>query len=431
VAAGGAAVVVVIVGCLTNEGPAQNATGGETPIDRGAAAAADVSPVSLSRPTDNRSAIPLDRNVRVRLCGRNGTQGFSLSIKARCTITETATHQVLDSDAVFLAAQRVTPAPLARGITIGARTFEVDEISIAPHEDAAIGIDGATYRGMLMIRRDGSKLLVNNVIDLEAYLPAVLAGELPASFQPEAFEAMAVAARTYVLYQKRLYGGKRDFDVLPDERSQVYADWTRVTPRAVAAVRATRGEICTLPASEGGSIFCTYYSSCCGGRSQPIWNVRRDEPSVEPLGGGVVCDGCKRAPHYRWGELRLSKAEISRRVMERYPSLRKLGRVSRVELIDSTPDGRMIRLRLVGTSGAADTLGAEDFRLAVGGRQLKSTRCRMYDDGDGIVFYDGYGYGHGVGLCQFGANSLARSGADHLQILQHYFPGCQVRTCDQ
>lgn len=421
---------IVIVGCLTSESPVG------TPRDAtGTAVAAD----AVVRPVDavgDQAAdaaapsptTPLDRNIRVRLCGRHGCESFSLAVKSRCTVTEGSGHSVLDPNATFLTPQTVTPAPLPRGITVGARTFDVDELCIAPHDDAAIVVNGATYRGMLTIRRAGAQLLVNNVLDVEAYLPAVLAGELPASFHTEAFKALAVAARTYVLYQKQVYGGRRDFDVLPDERSQVYADWTRVPKKAVEAARSTKGEVCTLPPAEGGAIFCTYYSSCCGGQSQPIRNMRRDESaSAAPLAGGVTCAGCKRAPHYRWGELRLTKAEITRRVCDRYPSLKKLGRIEKIEPSDVSPDGRMIRLRLTGSGGTVSTLGAEDFRLAVGGRQLKSTHCRMYDDGAGVVFYDGYGYGHGVGLCQYGSDTAARQGDDYRAILARYFPGCDIR----
>jgi stage II sporulation protein D len=116
-----------------------------------------------------------------------------------------------------------------------------------------------------------------------------------------------------------------------------------------------------------------------------------------------------------------------KRLSSRYPSIARLGKLDSVKLLAETREGRMLKVLIVGADGGNETLLAEDFRLSLGGREIRSTRCRMYDDGDGIVFYDGYGFGHGMGLCQYGANGMAKQGRGYRDILRHYYPGAVIR----
>ena len=69
----------------------------------------------------------------------------------------------------------------------------------------------------------------------------------------------------------------------------------------------------------------------------------------------------------------------------------------------------------------------EDFRLSVGSRELKSTNFTIADDGDHFVFSNGRGFGHGVGLCQYGMETKAARGMSYVDILAAYYPGSLVR----
>ncbi|MCK6484251.1 MAG: SpoIID/LytB domain-containing protein [Phycisphaerae bacterium] len=381
-------------------------------------------------PTTPLTAAPPDRTVRVRLCGKYGCESFTLALKSAYQIRD------VDSGALLVDAHRgfstlaVSPDPRSeRFIRIGAYPYASGHIEVVPAREPALVINGNLYPGSLVIRRDGRRVLVTNHVDVEAYLPGVLAGELPASFHGEAFAAQAVAARTYVLYHKQVYGAKRDYDVLPDERSQMYVGVPGPQFKiATLAVGRTLGEVCTLPDAPEPALFSTYYASCCGGMSQGVNAAKPGDPQVGPLRGGVACDACRDAPYFRWKDVRLSKAELTKRLVERYPSLARLGAMVRFEPTATSADGRISRIRLSGKNGESETLVGEDFRLAVGGRQIKSTRCNLLDDGDGVVFYEGRGFGHGLGLCQYGANGLARRGLSYREILAHYYPGCVIRT---
>lgn len=371
---------------------------------------------------------PDDRDVRVRLCGLSGTESLRLRVTTPYVIQDRLSREILDDRSSSLPECTVKAAVNApRGILIGDRAVACSDIRIAPTYDASLIVNGRAYRGSLDLRRSGNRLIVTNVVDVEGYLRGVLAGELPLSFHPEAFSALAVAARTYVLYQKQTYGRNRDFDVLPDERSQMYLGVAGEKAVAVNAVERTRGEVCFAPSGAGNRLFCTYYSSCCGGMSQPVRNMKPGDPAVLPLSGGVACDDCEDSRHFRWPELRLSRTEVTKRLVARYPTLQRLGTIDRIETLSSTPDGRFIKVRLIGSGGGSETLVGEDFRLAVGGRTLKSTCCRISEDAKGFVFSEGRGYGHGVGLCQYGANGMAKKGAGYREILRRYYPGSIVR----
>jgi stage II sporulation protein D len=99
-----------------------------------------------------------------------------------------------------------------------------------------------------------------------------------------------------------------------------------------------------------------------------------------------------------------------------------------VEQSSSEPFSRLSKIRLTGSTGQMDTLRAEDLRLTLdpSGRKIKSTACRIVPWGDGWAFVSGRGWGHGVGMCQCGAQGMARQGRDAEDILQHYYPGAEL-----
>lgn len=287
------------------------------------------------------------------------------------------------------------------------------------------------YHGSIrLVRADDGSGAVVNLIDIEDYLVAVVSAELPASFAVEAFRAQAIAARTYAWYQRQTVGRKRGWDVWATEKSQVYPGLARqrLVPRAAEAVRDTCGIVCTWSSPQGERIFCTYYSSRCGGTTVGISHVR-NEPSIPPLAGGAACAYCRSQSDKHWPHsVRLSKAELTERLVARYPRLAKVAPITRVEIIQSTTDGRALRLELAHAAGESMELEAENFRLTVDptGRTVQSTYFDVVDEGSAIVLVGGKGLGHGLGLCQYGADAMARAGADAAAILAHYYGGSHL-----
>ena len=286
------------------------------------------------------------------------------------------------------------------------------------------------YAGRLsFVARPGGALLTITTVDLETYVAGVLTRELYPDFHREAYRAQAVAARTYAMVQMSHHAG-RDYDVTATEASQVYGGLAegRAAHRAIEAVHHTRGIVATWSSPSGERIFCTYYSSACGGRGQGVADCK-PEPSIPPLAGGVRCDYCRIAKGevYRWGPVRISKDDLGASLAARYPRVAEsLGRIRTVEAVGRTRSGRLARIRLTGTTGRRHEMVAEDFRLTFGHRTMRSTDCRLQDAGDCIVLSQGRGFGHGMGLCQWGMQGQALAGRQAAQILRFYYPGMHL-----
>jgi stage II sporulation protein D len=122
----------------------------------------------------------------------------------------------------------------------------------------------------------------------------------------------------------------------------------------------------------------------------------------------------------------IGKAKLTSRIAARFPDMAELGAIERVTVSGRTKHGRPTRIRLNGTSGASKEMGAESFRLAVGSRLMRSTDCRVVTDASKITFLDGHGFGHGIGLCQWGAEGQARIGRRAGDILKFYYPGAHL-----
>jgi len=125
------------------------------------------------------------------------------------------------------------------------------------------------------------------------------------------------------------------------------------------------------------------------------------------------------------------KTTVTSRLIARYPSLERLGEITGIVAVEKSDYGqfaRLTRIRLTGSTGQMDTLRAEDLRLSLdpSGRKIQSTICHVVPWGNGWAFLSGRGWGHGVGMCQCGAEGMARLGKTAEQILQHYYSGSAI-----
>jgi stage II sporulation protein D len=381
------------------------------------------------RPEVPESPLPtttVDRQVHARLGGKSARSEASLSITSSFRISRasggvlTEAHEPI-SDAVVRAGKD-------GGIELGCERLEAVDVVLTPRRDASIVVNDQTYRGELRIQCAGGEVVLVNHLEIEAYLRGVLRGELSGHFHPEAFKAQAVAARTFVLWEKQMAPAGRSWDVLDNEGSQMYIGVRGEDAVAVRAVEQTRGQVCVHDDGGADRIFCTFYSSTCGGLSQSVKNIRPNQQEVPPLRGNVVCRDCAMAPHFHWGPVKISKTDLTKRLAARYPSLTTLGTIVDLKPKATTTDGRIVRMELDGSTGLVETLVGEDFRLAIGGRTLKSTNFEIENKGDRFIFKNGVGYGHGVGLCQWGMQTKALQGWNYQRILSAYYPGSKIKT---
>jgi len=279
----------------------------------------------------------------------------------------------------------------------------------------------------LSVRVDGGLRVVNHV-DLEGYVAGVVAQESWPTFHDEALKAQAIAARTYAMY---LMGEReqRPFDLRAGEGDQVYRglridDFGR---RVAEAVEATRGLVLATATPDGPRIFCTYYAAACGGRSQSITDMQ-GTPSVGPLVGGVPCDYCEiaKGQAYRWGPVRVDKVELLGRIRQRDAAFADWAAIASVAVSRQTAFGRIAEVTLTAGDGRQRVVRGEWFRLAVGSRSMRSTDCTLLDEGATLLLENGKGFGHGVGMCQWGAEGQARAGRRGGEILLYYYPGANI-----
>ena len=387
-----------------------------------------VTPRRVSRPADDGAEL---RRIRVLLL--SGVPSFELAVHGRYVITDTQGRRIGTSTGGLRLSTVRAGLWQPPSIELGGHRYVGRELRIVPAKSGALelviagpnGPQSRRYRGELRCHLLGDGTMdVVNALDIEAYLTGVLPGELYGKFHLETFRAQAIASRTYALYQKVTGPADRYWDVLSTPDSQVYVGMSSETSRAIEAVESTRGIVCTWHSRAGEKIFCTYFSSTCGGVTQDAANVKsyRSFPRPDPLAGGVRCSYCRQAPHYTWPAVRMSKQEITERLVARYPTLAGLGTVERLEVIERTRHGRPRRIAVVGTTGRREELRSEDVRLCLGPMTVKSTNCRITTEGTDVVFSDGRGWGHGMGMCQWGAEGLARLGGTADDIIKFYYP---------
>lgn len=284
-------------------------------------------------------------------------------------------------------------------------------VVLRPKRDGAVEVEGRRYRGELCLRAEGGKLRVINALPLEDYLCGVLPKEMPLSFPGAALEAQAVAARTYALFHARRRRSG-DHDVKNDTRSQVYGGLSAEKKRSREVIERTRGQVLTYQ----GGIFQTYFHSTCGGETIPAHWVFGGE-AFKPL-SGAQCGRCLASKYYRW-EKAVSRSDMIAAVRAGGHSL-----VAPVKRIEAVPWDRGLYQKLVRFEheGGVLELPAPMLRRAL---KLRSAAFDWRFVGDQVQF-SGAGWGHGVGMCQYGARGHAEVGASREDILSRYYPGSEL-----
>lgn len=319
-------------------------------------------------------------------------------------------------------------------ISIAGRAFTSDRLTVFPDDPYIFNLNGNDFRGKLklIVNPDGTSFDVINIVPPEPYLAGVVGAEMPDYWEPEALKAQAIAARTYCFYTKKRFSTNRDWDMKKTSAHQVYRGISAESMQIWQAVNETKGLVITCKQSDGSEdIFPAYYSSTCGGHTENSKNVFGD--SFEPL-TGVPCPYCQdvtKPKFFFWPTVQFDKTEVTVKLLERYSQLQQIGEITDITAADQSDYGefsRLTKIKLHGSTGKNDYLRAEDFRLAIDptGRKLRSTIFRIIKLSDKWAFFSGRGWGHGVGMCQCGAQGMAREGKNAAQILSYYYPNSKI-----
>jgi len=319
-------------------------------------------------------------------------------------------------------------------IVVGGQVVSGKGVIVFPDEPYIFNLNGAEYRGKLklVVNANGRSFDAINLVPLESYLAGVVGAEMPDYWEPAALQAQAVAARTYCLYIKRHFGSERAWDLRPTAAHQVYLGVKVESAQIWDAVDKTYGQVlvCNHPGGRE-DMFPAYYSSTCGGHTENSKYVFGD--TFEPL-VGVPCPYCKdvaKPKFFFWPMVQFDKSRVASKLLQRYPKLKKLGKIVNIIAARKSDYGEFSRLtsvKLVGSTGKSDFLRAEDLRLTIDptGNKVRSTICQIKSAGNKWAFLSGRGYGHGVGMCQCGAQGMAREGKTARQILLYYYPGSEI-----
>ncbi|MFQ5680958.1 MAG: SpoIID/LytB domain-containing protein [Candidatus Omnitrophota bacterium] len=343
---------------------------------------------------------------RIRVLILKGVATFRLYVKGGYEIEGLEKGDVLSRGRGMNTSVRAANS----GIKIG-KDYLGKNIVIWP-KSGHLFINNRPYRGALIIRRVGARLRLINYIRREDYVKGVLFHEVSDLWPQEALKAQAIATRTYALYQAGVRKDK-DYDLTADTYSQVYGGRDSERYRTNRAVDLTRGMVLTYR----GKIFPAYFHATCGGATQDarrLWKI-----NLRPL-RGVRCDFCLRSPHYSWKKdfglreiaLALNKAGYDIMGLK---GIRGVGR---------DRSGRVRRLVLI-TGKGKKYISANDFRRILGSKKIRSTRFEVMVK-NGRAYFDGRGWGHGVGLCQWGAYFMARQGYRYPVILRFYYPRSSI-----
>lgn len=273
-------------------------------------------------------------------------------------------------------------------------------------ESNAVIYNGNKYRGALNIKinKSGSLLVINN-ITIDEYLMGTVPSEMSPSWSKSALEAQAVAARTYALYTKNQHSSE-GYDLCTSTHCQVYSGIAKESPSTTSAVKSTQGYVMTY----GGKPICAVFHSSSGGRTEnaeDVWG------NYNPYLRSVADED--NSPNKNW-TVSFTNAEMQKLLAR---GSKDVGAVKSVQMINSNARSAVVRFK--GSKGTIDLSGVK-LRSLLG---LKSSMFTARNAG-GQVIFEGHGYGHGLGMSQYGAKAMAEKGKSWQDILKHYYTNVSI-----
>lgn len=278
--------------------------------------------------------------------------------------------------------------------------------------DSFIIFNNKKYRGTIKISTKSEKIYIVNKLNIEEYLYGVLPSEIPPSWHDEIVKAQAVVARTFAI-RNRYYSKSELYDMDCTVLNQVYKGYDIENTRMNKLIDSTRGQVIIYK----NKLIEAYYHSCCGGHtesSEYVWSKK-----VTYL-KGTRERFCIKSPNYHWNFEINSKDMVSRLSSKGY----KISDIRYIKPKKISPSGRIISLYISDGRSKID-ISSYKLRFILGLESLKSTYFNVRKHGRNIIF-KGKGFGHGVGLCQWGAKKMAESRWKYTNILKYYYRGTKI-----
>ena len=311
---------------------------------------------------------------------------------------------------------------------------------IKNNDKRGIWFKNRRYAGELRVSFNNQKFQVINYLKLEKYLKSVVGSEMPKEFPLAALQSQAIAARTYAL---KLLGKNKLFDIHSTQASQVYLGLEAETPKTNRAVKSTS----SLALFYKNKLIDAVFHSSSGGRTEnsgQVWKYQL------PYLRSVV-DYDQNSTKYRWSK-RFTSAELDQIFSD-------LGGLNSMQIIKKSNSDRVLKIRLHGPNGNENISGKSlreklqllstkfeiDFRFNQNNKIKNYNEDPKFDLSHSVhndyipqpipaipkeyfLLVNGYGAGHGVGMSQWGAKSMADRGSSFRQILKHYYTGIQIKS---
>ena len=277
---------------------------------------------------------------------------------------------------------------------------------------AIFSIDTKRYRGSFSIRvsQDSKNIQIFNHLAIEDYVKGVVGSEIPYYWPETMLKVQAIMARSYVYFQ--FYGTpKKDF-LMANTRSQMYLGLSAEMPATNSAVDKTKGMVLLFRKR----LFPTFYHSQCAGQTEAardIWDI-----DMIPL-RGVKCPYCSESMSDFW-KVKIHENQIEKILKRDYSFGGEFLEMFRIA--KRSPSGRVSWIEIINDHGEKMGISGNSLRLKLGETRIKSTKFDFYRQNH-FFYFQGNGFGHGVGLCQRGAKAMAKKKrASVKKILQFYFP---------
>jgi stage II sporulation protein D len=304
--------------------------------------------------------------------------------------------------------------------------WKSDVITVEPKDaNGVVWIGDRWYRGRVVITTAGSGITAVNWVDIEQYLYSVLGGEMNGSWHQEALKAQAVAARTYALYnQQRSRNGS--YDVVDTTSSQVYRGIQDESTGTQMAVNGTKGQVLTY----NGNLILAAFHSSSGGKTDNV-----EEVWTQPLPYlRAVPDFDQEAPVFSW------KKTFTAQQMNSWFSCNG-GNVQSFRVLEKTTGDRVRTMEVKTSKGSCrfdgekmqDILDLRSNKFAI--TAAAPAAAAPTKDGkpapakpSGVTEFEviGGGFGHGLGLSQYGALGMAKRGYNYQTIVSHYYQNTKL-----
>ena len=282
-------------------------------------------------------------------------------------------------------------------------------------------------------------------VSIESYLPGVLDVELYGHWPLETFQAQAIAARSYALAESAFWATRRHFDLIAGPESQGWSG-DGGSDKARKAVQGTAGMVLV----HEGRVIPAYYSAACGGLPASADDAisSRESHRISPL---VPMDsrpsGCCEAASVRAWQAEFKRDDLDRalrtwhtdRTFDSKSRSNLPGSFDAITVLERSPTGRPLVYGLVTSRGETLRIGSESFRRLLSklpriekgtSSPLRSSVFNGEFRGNRLLI-KGLGWGHGCGLCQYGANAMGKEGATWRTILERYYPGSEIQAAWQ